>query len=86
MLLLALHPHFTLYAIGGSEISAGQSYKDAAKWKQSLRIPKAYAEMVVKPCEPEYFKDYDFVFSDSRVAGNTGISQLHFPKRMMGLS
>ncbi|KAG9831404.1 hypothetical protein KCU77_g13166, partial [Aureobasidium melanogenum] len=57
ILLLALHPHFTLHAVGASERSAGKKYKDAVKWKQSLPMSKELGELVVRKCTPEEFAD-----------------------------
>ena len=74
ILLLALHPHFELHAVGASERSAGKKYKDAVKWKQALPYSERIGELVVKKCTPEEFKDCDMVFSglDSDVAGDVG--------------
>lgn len=74
ILLLALHPHFELHAVGASERSAGKKYKDAVKWKQALPFSERIGELVVKKCTPEEFKDCDMVFSglDSDVAGDVG--------------
>ncbi|KAI9863065.1 MAG: hypothetical protein M1824_000753 [Vezdaea acicularis] len=71
ILLLALHPHFTLHKIGASSRSAGQKYKDVVRWKQAVPISAELGELVVKECKPEEFKDCDLVFSglDSDVAG-----------------
>ncbi len=79
ILLLALHPHFRLHAIGASSRSSGKKYKEAVQWKQSLSMPEAFGELEVQPCEPEYFKDCDIVFSglDSSVAGEVGRDHLH---------
>ncbi|KAH9824569.1 putative aspartate-semialdehyde dehydrogenase [Teratosphaeria destructans] len=74
ILLLALHPHFTLTAVGASPKSAGKKYKDAVKWKQSLPMSKELGELVVSGCTPEDFKGkVDIVFSglDSDIAGDT---------------
>lgn len=79
ILLLALHPHFQLTAVGASPRSAGKKYRDAVKWKQSLPMSKELGELVVKNCTPEEFKDeVDIVFSglDSDVAGEAG-TQCH---------
>jgi len=75
ILLLALHPHFTLHAVGASERSAGKKYKDAVNWKQSLPMSKELGELVVRECTAEQFKDCDLVFSglDSNVAGEVGM-------------
>ena len=74
ILLLALHPHFTLHAVGASERSAGKKYRDAVRWKQSWPMSKELGELVVRKCTPEEFKDCDIVFSglDSDVAGDVG--------------
>jgi len=74
ILLLALHPHFTLHAVGASERSAGKKYREAVKWKQSFPMSKELGELVVRRCKPEEFKDCDLVFSglDSDVAGDIG--------------
>jgi aspartate-semialdehyde dehydrogenase len=74
ILLLALHPHFTLQAVGASERSAGKKYKEAVKWKQALPMSKELGELVVRECKPEAFKECDIVFSglDSDVAGDVG--------------
>ena len=75
ILLLALHPHFTLTAVGASPRNAGKKYSDAVKWKQSLPMSKQLGDLVVKSCTAEEFKDeVDVVFSglDSDVAQDTG--------------
>ncbi|KAF5638710.1 aspartate-semialdehyde dehydrogenase [Fusarium sp. NRRL 52700] len=84
ILLLAQHPYLTLHAIGASSRSAGKKYKDAVRWKQAASMGDI-AEMVVRECKAEEFKDCDVVFSglDSDVAGDIGISlssQLEFIK------
>ncbi|KAH7020651.1 hypothetical protein B0J12DRAFT_395428 [Macrophomina phaseolina] len=78
ILLLALHPHFTLHAVGASERSAGKKYKDAVKWKQALPMSKELGELVVKKCTPDEFADCDLVFSglDSDVAGDVEMAFL----------
>jgi len=63
ILLLHQHPHFELHAIGASSRSAGRKYKDAALWKQSIALPKDFQELSVQKCEPEAFRDCDFIFS-----------------------
>ncbi|KAF5549622.1 aspartate-semialdehyde dehydrogenase [Fusarium phyllophilum] len=71
ILLLAQHPYLTLHAIGASSRSAGKKYKDAVRWKQAAPMGDI-AEMVVRECKAEEFKDCDVVFSglDSDVAGD----------------
>ncbi|KPM38784.1 putative aspartate-semialdehyde dehydrogenase [Neonectria ditissima] len=71
ILLLAEHPFLKLHAIGASSRSAGKKYKDAVRWKQAKPMGDI-AEMVVRECKTEEFKDCDVVFSglDSDVAGD----------------
>ncbi|KAL8973462.1 MAG: hypothetical protein Q9197_002288 [Variospora fuerteventurae] len=72
ILLLALHPHFKLRAVGASSRSEGKRYKDAVRWKQNIPMSKELGELVVKACKPEDFQNCDLVFSglDSDVAGD----------------
>lgn len=80
ILLLQLHPHFVLHAVGASERSAGKKYKDAVKWKQALPFSERIGDLVVKKCTAEEFADCDLVFSglDSDVAGDVGMcDRLH---------
>lgn len=74
ILLLAQHPYLTLHAIGASSRSAGKKYKDAVRWKQAAPMGDI-ADMVVRECKAEEFKDCDVVFSglDSDVAGDIGM-------------
>lgn len=76
ILLLSLHPYFKLTAVGASPKSAGKKYKDAVRWKQSGPISKEIADLVVKNCTPEEFKnEVDIVFSglESDVASEAGL-------------
>lgn len=75
ILLLALHPHLDLHAVGASERSAGKKYKDAVKWKQSYPMTDRIADLTVRKCVPGEFADCDIVFSglDSDVAGEIGL-------------
>jgi aspartate-semialdehyde dehydrogenase len=74
ILLLSEHPIFTIHALGASSRSAGKAYKDAVRWKQARPIPENVAQLTVKACEAELFKDCDIVFSglDADVAGDIG--------------
>ncbi|KAF2703957.1 aspartate-semialdehyde dehydrogenase [Pleomassaria siparia CBS 279.74] len=78
ILLLALHPHFVLHAVGASERSAGKKYKDAVRWKQSIPFTDRIGDLVVKKCVPEEFEDCDLIFSglDSDVAGDVEMAFL----------
>ena len=75
ILLLALHSHFKLHAVGASLRSAGKKYKEAVRWKQNLPMSEELGELVVKECKAENFQDCDLVFSglDSDVAGEIGL-------------
>ena len=78
MLLLIEHPYFSLHAIGASPRSAGKKYGDVAPWKQTKELPEKYRGLVVRPCEPQEFKECDIVFSglDSAVAGEIELAFL----------
>lgn len=68
--LLQGHPWFSITKLGASKRSAGKPYKKAVHWIESIELPSGVADLTVQNCEPEYFKDVDFVFSglDSSVA------------------
>jgi len=70
--LLQNHPWFEIEALGASERSAGKKYKQAANWIEDVSLPDYVAEMTVANCEPDQFKNVDFVFSglDASVAGD----------------
>ncbi|KAI0030287.1 aspartate-semialdehyde dehydrogenase [Vararia minispora EC-137] len=70
--LLSRHPYFVIHALGASARSAGKPYAAAVSWKQPEPIPQAAADLVIRPCEPEHFKDCAIVFSglDADVAGD----------------
>ncbi|CAO3658896.1 unnamed protein product [Umbelopsis ramanniana] len=72
ILLLADHPIFTIHALGASSRSAGKSYKDATKWKQSKPIPDNVQDLIVNECKSAHFAECDVVFSglDADVAGD----------------
>ncbi|KAI7898984.1 aspartate-semialdehyde dehydrogenase [Cokeromyces recurvatus] len=78
ILLLSEHPVFTIHALGASSRSAGKAYKEAVRWKQARPIPDQVANMIVKPCDAELFKDCDVVFSglDADVAGEIEMAML----------
>ncbi|KAK9460360.1 uncharacterized protein V1516DRAFT_676417 [Lipomyces oligophaga] len=72
ILLLAEHPDFELYKLGASSRSAGKSYKDAVKWRQTATIPESAQSLAVVECTTKEFADCDVVFSglDADVAGD----------------
>lgn len=73
-MLLSAHPYFKIHALGASSRSAGQSYTNAVRWKQSVPIPLGVREMVVRECKANEFAECAIVFSglDSDVAGTIG--------------
>ena len=70
--LLENHPWFTIKVLGASKRSAGKKYKQAVHWIEKTELPSAVANLKVKACAPDDFKNVDFVFSglDSSVAGD----------------
>lgn len=62
--LLEDHPTFEIAAVTASPESAGDSYRDAAKWRVDTPIPAAVAEMTVLETTPEALPDdLDVLFS-----------------------
>ena len=62
--LLEDHPIFELGVVTASTASAGNSYRDAAKWRLDTPIPESVAEMTVKRTEPQAVPDdVDLLFS-----------------------
>jgi len=62
--LLDPHPSFEIAALTASEASAGETYRDAAKWRINTPIPDDVAEMTVRATEPESVPDdVDLIFS-----------------------
>ena len=71
--LLENHEYFEVVALGASDKSAGNLYKDVMKsrWKVSSKIPDYAANMKITRCTPKDTPGVDLVFSglDSDVAG-----------------
>ncbi|WP_424004196.1 aspartate-semialdehyde dehydrogenase [Haloarcula salina] len=62
--LLDPHPEFEIAALTASASSAGETYKDAAKWRVDSPIPADVAETEVRATEPESVPDdVDLIFS-----------------------
>lgn len=68
--LLQGHPWFEIKGLGASERSAGKTYAEAANWIEAVSCPESIKSMIVQNCDPQFFKDIDFVFSglDASVA------------------
>lgn len=61
--LLNGHPWFKVSTVAASERSTGQTYSEAAKWRQQTPIPEDIADLDVVTVEPKAVKDVDVVFS-----------------------
>jgi len=62
--LLAPHDDFELAALTASSASAGELYRDAAKWRVDAPIPDHVAEMTVTETDPDAVPDdVDLLFS-----------------------
>ncbi|MBX0326024.1 aspartate-semialdehyde dehydrogenase [Halomicroarcula sp. F13] len=62
--LLDPHPDFEIAALTASESSAGESYRDAAKWRVEAPIPEDVADITVGATTPDAVPDdVDLIFS-----------------------
>ncbi|QKY19904.1 aspartate-semialdehyde dehydrogenase [Halolamina sp. CBA1230] len=62
--LLEDHPTFEIAAVTASPQSAGESYRDAAKWRVDTPIPDHVAGMTVRETDPDALPDdLDLLFS-----------------------
>ncbi|KPN32008.1 aspartate-semialdehyde dehydrogenase [Halolamina pelagica] len=62
--LLDDHPTFEIAAVTASPESAGESYRDAAKWRVDTPIPERIAELTVRETSPDALPDdLDLLFS-----------------------
>jgi aspartate-semialdehyde dehydrogenase len=69
--LLDGHQWFEVTTVAASERSAGRTYGEASRWRQSTPLPEAVSPMEVVDITPQAVKDVDIVFSalPSNVAG-----------------
>jgi aspartate-semialdehyde dehydrogenase len=72
--LIESHPYFVVHVVGASARSAGKSYAAGTNWKQTTAIPAGVRDLIIRPCEPEHFKECAVVFSglDADAAGEIG--------------
>ena len=62
--MLDPHPDFEIAALTASDSSAGEQYRDVAKWRVDSPIPEDVAEMTVTATDPdEVPTDVDLIFS-----------------------
>jgi len=71
--LLNGHPWFKVSTVAASEKSTGQTYSEAAKWRQQTPIPEDVTDLDVVTIETKAVEDVDVVFSalPADVAGKT---------------
>jgi aspartate-semialdehyde dehydrogenase len=67
--LLAEHPWFEIVAVAASSGSAGRSYRDAARWRESCPIPPHIGELIVQECVPPVPGRITFSALDAEIAG-----------------
>lgn len=66
--LLAEHPWFEVRVVAASEQSAGKRYGDVVRWRETTPLPEAAANLVVRPCVPDFEVPIVFSALDSGVA------------------
>jgi aspartate-semialdehyde dehydrogenase len=67
--LLADHPWFDVVAVAASTTSAGRTYGEAVRWRESAPIPGEIAGMPVRECIPPLPGAIVFSALDAEVAG-----------------
>ncbi len=66
--MLEQHPWFEVAWLAASERSAGQSYRDAVRWRLKTPLPENVARMTVSPAEPQGAPKVVFAALDSGIA------------------
>jgi aspartate-semialdehyde dehydrogenase len=67
--LLADHPWFSVEAVAASATSAGRTYGEAVRWRESAPLPREIAGMPVRECIPPLPGAIVFSALDAEVAG-----------------
>ncbi|HET6797511.1 MAG TPA: aspartate-semialdehyde dehydrogenase [Gemmatimonadales bacterium] len=67
--LLSAHPWFEVTAVAASSASAGKSYEEATRWRESVPVPSAIGGMMVRECAPPLPARIVFSALDADVAG-----------------
>ena len=67
--LLENHPWFEVVAVAASSQSAGKTYAEATRWRETTAIPGGVAGLTVQPCEPTLSARVVFSALDADVAG-----------------
>jgi aspartate-semialdehyde dehydrogenase len=68
--LLADHPWFELVAVAASGQSAGRSYGEVVRWRETVPLPSRIADLVVQRCAPPLDARVVFSALDAEVAGD----------------
>ncbi len=68
--LLADHPWFELVAVAASGQSAGRSYGEVVRWRETVPLPSRIADFVVQRCAPPLDARVVFSALDAEVAGD----------------
>ncbi len=68
--LLANHPWFDLVAVAASAQSTGRPYGEVVRWRESTPLPRRFADLVLKRCEPPLDARVVFSALDAEVAGD----------------
>jgi aspartate-semialdehyde dehydrogenase len=67
--LLAEHPWFEVVAVAASSASAGRSYEDVVRWRETVSLPPAIGRMTVRECTVPLPGRILFSALDAEVAG-----------------
>jgi aspartate-semialdehyde dehydrogenase len=67
--LLTEHPWFEVVAVAASSANAGRPYGEAARWRESLALPRDIARMTIRECAPPLPGRIVFSALDAEVAG-----------------
>lgn len=68
--LLADHPWFEVVAVAASEQSAGRTYGEVVRWRETVPLPPHIANLVVQRCAPPLDARVVFSALDAEVAGD----------------
>jgi len=67
--LLAEHPWFEIAAVAASSASAGRTYGEVVRWRETAPLPDRVAGLTVRPCVPPLPGPIVFSALDADVAG-----------------
>jgi aspartate-semialdehyde dehydrogenase len=67
--LLADHPWFEVTAVAASSASAGRTYEEVVRWRETSSLPRGVGAMVIRECAPPLPAEIVFSALDAEVAG-----------------